>query len=155
VLTRRTRRSIVAILWAFLFAYVIVAYAVRGQISWWSPVVVFAALYLADVLSGIAHFIVDYTPNVAGVGLKELYHYQGSRASEDYLRRRQEALKQINGFQEIVFDFKVHHRTPAALGRRSFLVMTVPVIVYGALPITVGLVALGELGLMPFSVVSY
>jgi hypothetical protein len=149
VFTRRVRRSLVAVLWAILFTYVIVAYALRGQVSWWSPLVVFAALYLADVLSGVAHFVVDYTPNVTGVGLKELYHYQGSRASEDYLRRRKEALRQINGFQEIVFDFKVHHRTPAALGRRSFLVMTVPVIVYGALPITVGLVALGELGWMP------
>ena len=149
MLTRRARRSIVAAFWALLFLYVIVAYALRGQFSWWTPVIVFAALYIADAVSGIAHFIVDYTPNVEGVGLKELYHYQGSRASADYQRRRKEALGQINGFQEIVFDFKVHHRTPAALGRRSFLVMTVPVIVYGALPITLGLVVLGELGWMP------
>jgi hypothetical protein len=101
------------------------------------------------VLSGVAHFIVDYTPNVSGVGLKELYHYRGSRASEDYERRRKEALSHINGFQEIVFDFKVHHRTPAALGRRTFLAMTVPVIVYGALPLTLALAVLSEFELIP------
>ncbi len=150
--TRKTRRSIVAIIWLVLFAYVISSYVVRGQLSLWTPLVIFAALFVADALSGVAHFIVDYTPNARGVGLKELYDYRGSRSSADYLRRRDEALRKISGFQEIVFDFKVHHRTPAALGRRSVLHMTIPVICYGAFPITLSLVLLRELGLVPADV---
>jgi hypothetical protein len=37
----------VAALWALLFGYVIVNSAVRGQLSWWTPLVVFVALYVA------------------------------------------------------------------------------------------------------------
>ncbi len=147
--SRKRRRAIVAAIWLLLFVYVVGAYIARDQLSWWTLPVLFAALYVADALSGVAHFIVDYTPNVRGVGLKELYDYQGSRNSRDYLHRRNKALSKINGFQEIVFDFKVHHRTPAALGRRSIVHMTIPVICYAAFPITLVLVVLGELGWMP------
>lgn len=143
---RFTRRAIVSVIWLLLFAYLIVSYALGGALSWWTPPVVLGALYVADAISGVAHFIVDYTPNVTGVGLKELYEHKGSRASEDYLDKRRRALRQLNGFQEIVFDFKVHHRTPAALGRRSLLHMTIPVICYGSFPITAIVVTLGELG---------
>ncbi len=149
MIRRRTRQLTVAVIWLFLFIYLIVAYVARGHLSWWTLPVVLLAMYLADAASGVAHFVVDYTPNATGVGLKDLYEYTGDKGSEDYVKRRNLAMSKISGFQEVVFDFKVHHLTPDALGRRSILKMTLPVVVYAAFPLTLALVVLGELGWMP------
>ncbi len=149
MVSRRTRQLAIAVVWLLLFGYLFVSYVHRGHVSWWTLPVMFLAMYLADAASGVAHFVVDYTPNVTGVGLKELYEYAGNKGSQDYIDKRDQAMRKINGFQEVVFDFKVHHLTPGALGRRSILKMTLPVIVYAAFPLTLLLVVLGEFGWMP------
>lgn len=139
----------IAALTLALYVYLFGAYVVRGQFSWLTLPVLLLAVYCADAASGIAHFVVDYTPNVSDVGLKDLYDYKGDKGSADYVEKRRIAMRKISGFQEVVFDFKVHHLTPRALGRRSVLKMTLPVIVYATFPLTVLFVTLGELGWLP------
>lgn len=153
--SRHTIQLCIAAVTLLLYGYVLVAYVARGQLSWITPLVVLFGLYVADAASGVAHFIVDYTPNVPGVGLKELYYYSGDKGSEDYVRRRNAAMRRINAFHEVVFDFKVHHLSPDTLGRRSILKMTLPVIVFGAFPLTLALVVVGELGLLPGDVLLF
>ncbi len=152
MLSRRTLQLCIAGLTLALYVYLVAAYVVRGQASWWTLPVLLLAVYLADAASGVAHFIVDYTPNATGVGLRELYEYDGDKGSDDYVQKRNAAMRKISGFQEVVFDFKVHHLTPGALGRRSILKMTLPVIVYATFPLTVLFVSLGELGWLPADV---
>jgi hypothetical protein len=146
---RRLIQYFIAALTLVLYGYVLYAYVARGNLSWLTPLVVLLGLYLADAASGVAHFVVDYTPNVPGVGLKELFEYEGDKGSADYVKRREAAMKRINAFHEVVFDFKVHHLSPDTLGRRSFAKMTLPVVVFGALPLTSVVVLLGELTPLP------
>jgi hypothetical protein len=151
-MSRRTLQLCIAVLTLALYVYLLGAYVVRGQFSWLTLPVLLFAVYVADAASGVAHFVVDYTPNTTGIGLKELYDYRGDKGSPDYVEKRRVAMRKINGFQEVVFDFKVHHLTPRALGRRSVLKMTLPVIVYATFPLTLLFVLLGELGWLPADV---
>jgi hypothetical protein len=148
-MSRRALQLGIAAVALLLYGYVLFAYVASGQLSWVTLPVILAGLYVADAASGVAHFVVDYTPNVPGVGLKELYEYAGDKGSEDYVRRRAIAMRKINAFHEVVFDFKVHHLSPGTLGRRSILKMTLPVIVFAAFPLTLALVVFGELGWLP------
>ncbi len=146
---RRQRQLFILWCTLVLYIYLILACVRTGGLSWTTAVLVLAALYLADAGSGVAHFVVDFTPNVRGAGLRELIDYPGRKASREYIARRERIMRQLSGFQEVVFDFKVHHVTPAALGKRSLLTMTLPVIVYALFPLTAMLVILQVLGWMP------
>ena len=94
----------------------------------------FAGWFLADFASGAVHMFMDYHPCRKGVGLDQLYFYEGARDSEEYLRLRRQILRGVNPFERVVFDFKTHHPRPLALGRRSLLRQIAVTLVVGSLP---------------------
>ena len=95
--------------------------------------------YLADLASGMTHMIMDYKPCRRGVGLDQLYFYEGSRESADYLALRDRVWQEIGPFEKLVYDFKNHHPRPDALGRRPMLVQIGSTIIVFALPGSVAL----------------
>jgi hypothetical protein len=105
------------------------------------PLMIPAALagwFVADLLSGAVHMYMDYRPCPPGVGLKELYFWQGSRESEAFLARQAEVYARISRFERLVYDFKKHHPFPDLLGRHGpWRLMKAPVLV--ALPLSVAL----------------
>jgi hypothetical protein len=108
-----------------------------GMPDWrWLPAVL-AAWYLADLMSGLTHMYMDYRPCTPGVGLDRMFHYQGSRESEDYLALRSQVLPRISPFERLVYDFKNHHPRPEALGRRPFLVQIGSTILFVSLPASI------------------
>ena len=108
-----------------------------GVPDWrWIPAV-FAGWYLADLLSGLTHMVIDYRPCTPGIGLDRMFHYTGSRESADYLALRAEVLPRISAFERLVYDFKNHHPRPEALGRRSFLVQIGSTIMFASLPFSI------------------
>jgi hypothetical protein len=108
-----------------------------GVPDWrWIPAV-FAAWYLADLLSGLTHMYMDYRPCTPGIGLDRMFHYAGSRESDEYQALRAEVLPRISPFERLVYDFKNHHPRPDALGRRPFLVQIGSTIIFGALPFSI------------------
>ena len=108
-----------------------------GVPDWrWIPAI-FAAWYLADLLSGLTHMVMDYRPCTPGVGLDRMFHYAGSRESEEYRALRAEVLPRISPFERLVYDFKNHHPRPEALGRRPFLVQIGSTIMFAALPFSI------------------
>lgn len=105
-----------------------------GAPDWrWIPAA-FAAWYLADLLSGLTHMYMDYRPCTPGIGLDRMFHYAGSRESEDYIALRDRLMVRISPFERLVYDFKNHHPRPEALGRRSFLVQIGSTIIFMSLP---------------------
>ena len=91
-MSRRTIQYCLAALFVALYLYLVVAYVQKGHLSWWTLPVVLAAMFAADAFSGIVHFIVDYRPNVTGVGLSELYHYKGNKGGKEYVAMRKKAM---------------------------------------------------------------
>lgn len=105
-----------------------------GAPDWrWIPAA-FAGWYVADLISGVTHMMMDYRPCTPGIGLADMFHYAGSRESEDYAALRRRVLPQISPFERLVYDFKNHHPRPDALGRRPFLVQIGSTILFAALP---------------------
>lgn len=105
-----------------------------GVPDWrWIPSAL-VAWYIADLLSGLTHMVMDYRPCTQGVGLAEMFHYSGSRESADYLALRDRVMPRISPFERLVYDFKNHHPRPEALGRRPFLVQIGSTIIFGSLP---------------------
>jgi hypothetical protein len=108
-----------------------------GVPDWrWIPAL-FAGWYIADLLSGLTHMVMDYRPCTPGIGLDRMFHYPGSRESADYLALRAEVLPRISPFERLVYDFKNHHPRPEALGRRSFLVQIGSTIIFASLPFSI------------------
>lgn len=105
-----------------------------GVPDWrWLPAAL-AAWYVADLLSGLTHMVMDYRPCTPGIGLAEVFHYQGSRESADYQALRARVMPKISPFERLVYDFKNHHPRPDALGRRPFLVQIGSTILFAGLP---------------------
>jgi hypothetical protein len=105
-----------------------------GVPDWrWIPAAL-AAWYVADLLSGLTHMYMDYRPCTPGIGLHEVFHYAGSRESDDYLALRNRVMPRISPFERLVYDFKNHHPRPEALGRRPFLVQIGSTILFVSLP---------------------
>ena len=105
-----------------------------GAPSWtWIPAAL-VAWYLADLISGVVHMVMDYKPTRAGVGLDQLYFYEGSRESADYLALRQQVWGRIGPVEKLIYDFKNHHPRPEALGRRAMVVQVGSSILFGTLP---------------------
>lgn len=105
-----------------------------GVPNWtWIPAAL-VAWYLADMASGLTHMIMDYRPCTPGVGLNQMFFYEGSRESPDYLALRDQVWKRIGPFEKLVYDFKNHHPRPEALGRRPMLVQIGSTIMFAALP---------------------
>lgn len=96
----------------------------------------FAGWWLADMMSGVVHMYMDYRPCTPGVGLADLYFWEGSRESEAFARRQAEVYARISTFERIVYDFKKHHPMPDLLGRHGlFHLMKAPTF-FVALPIS-------------------
>lgn len=104
--------------------------------SWWMIPAMVAGWYAADMMSGIVHMIMDYHPARLGVGLDRLYFYEGSRESDEYGQMFRSAMRQLNPFERLVYDFKNHHPRPHALGRRTMLRQIGSTIVAGSLPLS-------------------
>ena len=102
----------------------------------WIPAIL-AGWYIADLLSGLTHMVMDYRPCTPGIGLDRMFHYPGSRESADYQALRAEVLPRISPFERLVYDFKNHHPRPEALGRRSFLVQIGSTIIFASLPFSI------------------
>ena len=77
--------------------------------------------YLADLASGIVHMYMDYRPCIAGTGLRDLYFWDGSHDTPEFLARQCEIYARISRFERIVYDFKKHHPMPDLLGRHGML----------------------------------
>jgi hypothetical protein len=108
-----------------------------GTPNWtWIPAAL-VGWYLADLMSGLTHMYMDYRPCTPGIGLDQMFHYTGSRESEDYLALRQRVLPRISPFERLVYDFKNHHPRPDALGRRPFLVQIGSTILFVSLPVSI------------------
>ena len=108
-----------------------------GAPDWrWIPAA-FAAWYLADLLSGLTHMYMDYRPCTPGIGLDRVFHYEGSRESDEYVALREAVWAKISPFERLVYDFKNHHPRPEALGRRPFLVQIGSTIIFAALPASI------------------
>lgn len=110
-----------------------------GTPDWrWIPAAL-VAWYLADLLSGLTHMYMDYRSCTPGIGLDRMFHFAGSRESQEYLALRDAVLPQISPFERLVYDFKNHHPRPDALGRRAFLVQIGSTILFVSLPVSIGL----------------
>jgi len=108
-----------------------------GSPQWtWIPAAL-AGWYLADLMSGLTHMYMDYRPCTPGIGLDRVFHYSGSRESDDYLALRAAVMPRISPFERLVYDFKNHHPRPDALGRRSFLVQIGSTILFVTLPASI------------------
>jgi hypothetical protein len=117
------------------------AWLATAHLDWTALAIIPAALlawYVADALSGIVHMYMDYRPCTEGVGLGQLFFYEGSRESEEYLGMRRAAMVKIGFFERVVFDFKNHHPRPLALGRRTFIYQTTSIMVF-VFPVSVAL----------------
>ena len=93
-----------------------------------------AGWYCADLASGAVHMYMDYRPCRPGIGLHELYFYEGSRVSDDYQAKFRAAMARIGPIERLVFDFKNHHPRPHALGRRRLGRQINSTILFGTLP---------------------
>lgn len=98
-----------------------------------------AGWYLADMGSGIVHMIMDYRPCRPDSGLKELFFYSGSRDSEEYKAMRRRTMKKVGLIEQLIFDFKIHHPNPLALGRRSLMYQIGSTIWVFGLPVSLAL----------------
>jgi hypothetical protein len=76
--------------------------------------------YAADLASGLVHMYMDYRPCQPGTGLHDLYFWEGSRDSEEFLALQAQVYARISFFERVVYDFKKHHPFPDLLGRHSF-----------------------------------
>ena len=98
-----------------------------------------AGWYLADLASGVTHMLLDYRPTPAGKRLDELYFYEGSRESDEYLVLVQRRMAEVCAFDRLVYDFKNHHPRPMALGRRPVWRLIGSTVLMAALPVSIAL----------------
>lgn len=111
------------------------------------PWIVPAALlgwYLADLLSGLVHMVMDYRPCPEGRGLDEVFFYEGRRGDAEYRALFHQRMQSLNAFERISYDFKNHHPRPDALGRRAVWRLIGSTVIAGALPLSL----LGNLGML-------
>lgn len=110
---------------------------------------ILAGWFMADLASGLVHMLMDYIPCPPGKGLDRLFHYQGPRDSAEYDTLRHETLAQVGPVDRLLFDFKVHHPRPWALGRRSLYHQVWSTILFMSLPLTVLLTAVALVWTVP------
>ncbi|WP_225007609.1 fatty acid desaturase family protein [Novosphingobium percolationis] len=95
-----------------------------------------AGWYLADLLSGLVHMVMDYRPCPEGRGLAAIYFYEGRRGSPEYAALHRATMQRVNAFERISYDFKNHHPRPDALGRRSVWRLIGSTVLVAALPLS-------------------
>jgi hypothetical protein len=102
--------------------------------SWWMLPALIAGWFAADAMSGLVHMWMDYHPTRAGLGLKDLFFYEGSRESVEYLAMRDAVMPKLGPLERLIYDFKNHHPRPDALGRRSATVLLRSTSLFATLP---------------------
>lgn len=112
------------------------AFAARDP-SWWIVPAALLGWYLADFASGLIHMYMDYRPCTPGKRLNDLFFYEGSRESEEYLTMLRERMATIGPFERLSYDFKNHHPRPDALGRRPLWRLIGSTVIIAALPLSV------------------
>ncbi len=137
------------VLAAFALSLAINCLCMVARFDWLSLPALLAGWYLADLASGLVHMLMDYHPCPDGMGLAEMFHYQGSRESGDYLALRAARLARLTAFQRVAYDFKTHHPRPDALGRRALWQQIGVTLIAGALPASLLLNALALWGHAP------
>src|SRR5262245_8421883 len=83
--------------------------ALAGAPAWSWILAALVAWYIADLVSGVVHMVMDYKPCREGIGLDRLFFYEGSRESADYLALRDEVWGRIGPLEKLIYDFKNHH----------------------------------------------
>jgi len=107
--------------------------------GWGSIPALLAGWYLADLASGLIHMTLDYRPCPPGKRLADLYFYEGSRESPEYLAMLQNRMSRVSAFDRLVYDFKNHHPRPHALGRRDLWRQIGSTVLVAALPMSLAL----------------
>ncbi len=96
------------------------AHALRDP-SWLILPAALFGWYLADFFSGAVHMYLDYRALPGGQEIARLYHHQGRRDTDAYLKLKAQVFARLGLVDRITYDFKTHHPRPRALGRRAFL----------------------------------
>jgi hypothetical protein len=105
--------------------------------SWWMIPAALVAWFLADLGSGLTHILLDYVPCRSGIGLQELYFYDGSRGTPEYRALRSATMQRAGPLQQVLFDNKIHHPRPWFLARRAITSLLFPNILFYAVPFLV------------------
>jgi hypothetical protein len=133
----------------FLVSLAANAWMIGPVFDWRMIPAALAAWFVADLMSGVVHMYMDYRPCVPGVGLAEIYFYQGPRESEDFLALQARVYARINRFERLVYDFKKHHPFPDLLGRHgAWHLMKAPVM-FVTLPLSLALNVAGLIRPIP------
>ena len=128
-----------ALLAAFFASLAFNLFSIGPVLDWRMAPAALAGWYVADMLSGVVHMYMDYLPCRPGIGLGELYAWQGSRETADFMARQAEVYGRISRFERLVYDFKKHHPMPDLLGRHGvFHLMKAPVFLI-TLPLSLAL----------------
>lgn len=127
-------RSAVVFLIVLVVLDVVVA---MGSVGLWTVLAALVGWFLADLMSGAVHMVMDYRPSPSGLGLDRLYYYKGSRESDEYMAMRRAAFARLTPIQRITYDFKNHHPRPDALGRRSMMTQVGATVTFTTLPFAI------------------
>ena len=127
------------LLGAFAVSLLANALAALLGFGWASIPALLVGWFVADLVSGLVHMSLDYRPCPPGKRLADLYFYEGSRESPEYLAMLHDRMSQVSAFDRLVYDFKNHHPRPQALGRRDLWRQIGSTVVAGALPMSIAL----------------
>lgn len=123
----------------FLLSLAANAAVMLANWSWFAIPAMLVGWYIADMLSGVIHLYMDYRPCPPGKRLNELFFYEGSRESPEYLALFAARMAAINPFERLVYDFKNHHPRPNALGRRTLWRLIGSTVTIATLPLSIAL----------------
>ena len=128
-----------ALVWLFLASLAFNAAQIGPAFDWRMVPAALIAWFLADLLSGVVHMIMDYRPCPPGVGLRTLYFWEGSRDTAEFLALQTEVYGRISRFERLVYDFKKHHPFPDLLGRHGVWHLMKAPVMFVALPFSLAL----------------
>jgi hypothetical protein len=111
----------------------------QGGFGWASLLALLVGWYLADLASGVVHMVMDYRPCPSGKRLADLYFFEGSRESDEYLALLDARMRSVTALDRLVYDFKNHHPRPDALGRRTLWRLIGSTVLVAALPLSLAL----------------
>jgi len=124
----------------FYYALLLVSlYFLPREIGAWYyiPLALLISFYLADFISGMTHFILDYKKTPENIWLEELFRYEDKRSSDDYNEKKKLAFSKMSIMQRIVFNFKLHHPFPSKIGKQSYAHLCSVTIISAAIPLLI------------------
>lgn len=85
-----------------------------GKMSFWSiAATVILTTSFADFCTGLVHLYIDYRPLNYAVGMDKLYYFNGDRETEEFRQFKKSIVDKAPWFDEIIYNFKIHHRRPS------------------------------------------